>query len=215
MSLMMARKLRARQQRQRIPSAIFSFSGILMKDHIFDNISPHEALEIIRQLAETDKRLKKKIIELAENLIGAVNVDEICEAVFDSLDEIDVHELWDRAGPNRDDYISPEEMSVEMFEEAIEPYVQEMYRMLDLKLHQDAKSYCMGILKGIYQYHEDSTSEFKNWATDIPEETFGSVLSAWGEKSKIKDKKEIKSFIQEECPKWFELAIKRLAANQS
>jgi hypothetical protein len=34
----------------------------------------------------------------------------------------------------------------------------------------------MGILKGIYQYEEDSGSEFKDWATDVPGESFGNIL---------------------------------------
>ncbi len=175
-----------------------------MQDDIIDNITSNEALEIVRLLARTDKELKNKIIELAEKLIKTVDVDEICEAVFDDLDWIDVHELWDRAGPNRDGYISPEEMSLEMFEQAIAPYVQEMNRLLDLKMHQEAKLYCMGILKGIYQYEQDSGSEFKNWATDIPEETFGSILREWCKNSNNKDKKEIKNYILKECPDWSE-----------
>jgi hypothetical protein len=181
-----------------------------MKDNIFEKISPNEALEIIRRLARTDEVLKKKIIELAENLIGTVDVKAVREAVFDALDCIDVHELWDRAGPSRDGYTSPEEMSFEMFEEAIEPYVQEMHRLLDLKMHQEAKLYCMGILNGIYQYEEDSGSEFKNWATDISGETFGSILRSWSKKSKIKDKEEMKNYILEECPDWFEWAVRQI-----
>ncbi len=181
-----------------------------MQDNIFEAISPNEALEIIRRLARTDKVLKKKIVELAENLIRTVDVDGVSEAVFDALDCIDVHDLWDRAGPNRDGYTSPEEMSFEMFEEAIEPYVKEMHRLLDLKMHQKVKHYCMGILKGIYQYEKDSGSEFKNWVTDIPEETFGAILKSWGKNSKIKDKNEMKYYIQEECPDWFEWAIMKI-----
>jgi hypothetical protein len=38
-----------------------SASGKLMIDDILDNISPKEALEIIRQLARTDKVLKIKL----------------------------------------------------------------------------------------------------------------------------------------------------------
>ena len=95
-----------------------------MKNNIFDKISPDDALKILRQISKTDKVLKDKIIALAEDLFRDVDVDEICEAVFYELDGIDVHELWDRAGPNRDGYTSPEDMSVEMFEEALEPYVQ-------------------------------------------------------------------------------------------
>jgi hypothetical protein len=181
-----------------------------MKNDIFDKISRKEALEILRQITKTDKNLKKKIIELVKDLLRDVDVDEICEAVFDALDGIDVHELWDRAGPKTDGYTSPEEMSVEMFEEALEPFVQEMQRLLDLKMHQEAKLYCMGILKGIYQYEEDSGSEFKDWASEVPGESFGNILGEWGENGNKKDKKEMKNFIKKECPAWSEWAVNQI-----
>ena len=90
-------------------------------------ISPSEALEILKQIAKTDKKLKKRIIELAEELFRNVDVEAVCEEVFDELDAIDVHELWDRAGPKTDGYTSPEDMVVKMFEEALEPFLQELY----------------------------------------------------------------------------------------
>jgi len=181
-----------------------------MKNDILDKISPNEALEILRQITRTDKDLKKRIIELAEDLFRDVDVDEICEAVFDALDGIEVHELWDRAGPKTDGYTSPEDMSVEMFEEALDPFVQEMRRLLDLKMHQEAKLYCMGILKGIYQYEEDSESEFKNWASDVPGESFGYILREWGKNRNNKDKKEMKDFINKEFPTWSKWAINQM-----
>jgi len=182
----------------------------MKKDDIINNISPTEALKILRQITKTDKNLKKKIIELAEDLFRDVDVDDICENVFDALDMIDVHELWDRAGPKTDGYTSPEDMSVEMFEEALEPFVQEMQRLLDLKMHQEAKLYCMGILKGIYQYEEDSESEFKDWASDVPGESFGYILGEWGKNRNNKDKKEMKDFIKKEFPAWSKWAISQM-----
>ena len=97
-----------------------------------------------------------------------------------------------------------------MFEEALEPFVQEMQRLLDLKIHQEAKLYCMGILKGIYQYEEDSGSEFKDWASDVPGESFGYILREWGKNGSKKDKKEMKNFIKKECPAWSEWAINEI-----
>ena len=181
-----------------------------MKDDIFDQISPNEALKILRQLSKTDKELKNKIIELAKELLIDVDVDEICEAVYYALDGIDVHELWDRAGPKRDGYSSPEDMSVEMFEETLEPFVQEMQRLMDLKISQEAKEYCMGILKGIYQYEKDSGSEFKDWATDLPGESFGDILSEWGKSCEKNHKKEMKTFIKKEFPDWSAWAINQI-----
>ena len=182
----------------------------MKKDDIFDKISPNEALKILRQIVKTDKKLKKKIIELAEDLFRDVDVDDICETVFNVLDGIDVHELWDRAGPKTEGYTSPEDMSVEMFEEALEPFVQEMQRLLDLKMHQEAKLYCMGILKGIHQYEQDSESEFKDWASDVPGESFGYILREWGKNRNDKDKKEMKDFIKKEFPAWSKWAINQM-----
>ncbi|MBW1777277.1 MAG: hypothetical protein JRJ54_06750 [Deltaproteobacteria bacterium] len=182
----------------------------MKKDDIFKKISPNEALEILRLITQQDKNLKKKIIELAEDLFRDVDVDDICGAVFDALDGIDVHELWDRAGPKTDGYTSPEDMSVEMFEEALEPFVQEMERLLNLNMLQEAKLYCMGILKGIYQYEEDSESEFKDWASDVPGETFGYILREWGKNRNKKDKLEMKDFIKTEFPAWSKWAINQI-----
>ena len=187
-----------------------SVSERIMKDDIFNKISPSEALTILRQITKTDKELKKKIIAVAESLFKDVDVDEICEAVFYALDGIDVHELWDRAGPKTDGYTSPEDMSFEMFEEAIEPFIKEMHRLSDLKMHQESKLYCMGILKGIYQYDEESGSEFKDWASDIPGESFGDVLSEWGKNCNNKAKKEMINFIKKECPVWSKWAINQI-----
>ena len=182
-----------------------------MEDDIFNKISPSEALEILKQIAKTDKKLKKRIVELAEDLFRDVDVEAVCNDVYNALDEIDVHELWDRAGPKTDGYTSPEDMAVEMFEEALEPFLRELYRLFDLKMHQEGKLYCMGILKGIHEYEEGSGSEFKDWATDVPGESFGHVLNEWKKRnSNNKDKKEMKAFISEESPNWSEWAIKQI-----
>ena len=181
-----------------------------MKDDIFNKISPSEALEILKQIAKTDKKLKRRIVELAEDLFRDVDVEAVCDDVFYALDGIDVHEIWDRAGPRTDGYTSPEDMAVEMFEEALDPFLQELYRLFDLKMHQEAKLYCMGLLKGIYQYEEDSESEFKDWATDVPGETFGHVLTEWEKNSNNKAKNEMKDFISNECPNWSEWAINQI-----
>jgi len=48
-----------------------------MKDDIFNNISPDEALEILKQIAKNDKKLKKRIVDLAEDLFRNVDVESI------------------------------------------------------------------------------------------------------------------------------------------
>jgi hypothetical protein len=182
-----------------------------MKNDIFNKISPNEALEILRQIAKTDKNSKGRIIGIAEEIFRSVDIEAVCDDVFRALDAIDVHELWDRSGPKTDGYASPQDMAVEMFEEASEPYLQELRRLFDLKMHQEAKHYCMGILKGIYLYEDGSGSEFKDWATDVPGECFGYVLNEWKKiNSNKRDKKAMKDFISSDCPDWSISAINQL-----
>jgi hypothetical protein len=83
-----------------------------MKNDIFNKITPQEALGILKHIAKTDNKIKRKIINLAEDLFRDVNIEEICKNVFYALDGIDVHELWDRAGARSDGYTSPEDMAV-------------------------------------------------------------------------------------------------------
>ena len=68
---------------------------------------------------------------------------------------------------------------------------------------QVTKSYCMGVLKGIYMYEHTSNSEFKDWATDIPGECFRDLLDKWKKRSKKKsDIKEMNEFLMKECNNW-------------
>lgn len=173
-----------------------------MKD-LLKTISPSEALEILRLLAKTDKQIKKKILDIAENLIKDVDYESVSEDVFWALDAIDVHELWDSSGPRTDGYISTDEMAYEMFTNVLEPFQREVFRFIDIGMAQEAKLYCMGVLKGIYMYKTDSNSEFKDWATDIPGECFRSLLGKWKEKTKKKsDLQEMNEFLKRECENW-------------
>ncbi len=61
-----------------------------MKDDIFNKMSPDEALEILKEIAKTDKKLKKRIIELTEDLIRNFDTEAVCDDVFGALDGIGI-----------------------------------------------------------------------------------------------------------------------------
>ncbi|MFH0812325.1 MAG: hypothetical protein V2A69_05740 [Pseudomonadota bacterium] len=173
-----------------------------MKD-ILDRISPNEALEILRQLAKNDKEIEERISKIAEDIIRDVDVEAICEDVFFALDGIDVHELWDRSGSTSYGYVSPEDMAVEMMEEEIDPFNQEVFRLIELNMPEEAKLSCMGVLKGIYKYSHESKSEFKDWAVDVPGECFSNLLAEWKKRCKNKASiSEMNDFLQKECGSW-------------
>lgn len=170
---------------------------------IIEKISSDEALQILRILAKSDKQIKKKIVDIAENMIRKVDLDDICGNLFRALDGIDVHRLWDRSGPSMDGYHSPEDMAVEMVEEQLAPFAQELFRLIDLGLSDEAKLYCMGVLKGLYLYQTESRSEFKNWAVDVPGECFGDLLKDWKKRTPNRsDIEEMIDFLKKACPEW-------------
>ena len=160
-------------------------------------------------MAKHDQNIEIKIIEIAEGLLKDVDVEATCEDVFYALDGIDVHELWDRSGSTSSGYIGPGEMAVEMMEEELEHFAQEVFRLCELNMHREAMLHCMGVLKGIYRYNHESRSEFKDWATDIPAECFGYLLDEWRKKCQNKDElKEMNAFLKNECSKWAEWVVR-------
>lgn len=166
-----------------MPSGYAKRNGHKDLKNLLDKISPNEALGILKLLAKTDKKIKKKILDIAEHKIKDIEYDSISDDVFWSLDAIDVNDLWNSSGSTPDGYISTDEMAFEMIEKELEPFRKEIFRLMELGMSQEAKSYCMRVLKGIYMYEHDSNSEFKDWATDIPGECFRDLLDKWKKRS--------------------------------
>ena len=180
---------------------------------LLEQISGEEALKILRLLSAQDQDIENRIEELAENILKDVDLEEVSEEVFSDLDNIDVHDLWDQSGAKSDgEYISTEEMAYEMIENELKPHINNFIRLHKLGLDRESISYCMGLLKGIYLYSNESSSEFKDWATDIPEEFFRQIMEEW-KKFKLNKNASLKmnSFLNNECNKWAVWALKNHA----
>ena len=68
---------------------------------------------------------------------------------------------------------------------------------------KEAKLYCMGVLKGIYKYDQESESEFKDRAADVAGECFSYLADEWKKRSKNNaDIKEMNLFLKKECSRW-------------
>ena len=98
--------------------------------------------------------------------------------------------------------MDPNELAVQMFEEAMEPYQEELKRYHTLKLSEQEREYCKGILKGIHLFSAISTSEYKNWADDAPGETFRFILDEWKKTARVSDAKDMDEFVMRECADW-------------
>lgn len=183
------------------------------KQNIFNVITPDDAFVILKTLAKEDEEIAKRIEQLAMEYLSDVDVEGVADEVYSALEFIDVHDLWDNAGPTRDGYVDVTELAWEMFEEALQPFLDELKKHQKMSMPTEAKYLCMGILQGLYRFEQESNSEFKGWAVDAPGENFRSVLDEWWDSCEnTEDIEDMKTFIQENCSKWAKNFV--LSANE-
>ena len=168
-----------------------------MKGDIFDVISSDDAFDILRLLAREDQKIAKRIEQIALEYLESVDIGDIAIEVYFSLDHIEVEEVWDRSGSTRDGYVDSTEMAWQIFEEALDPFCEELRKCQRLSMRAEAKKHCLGILEGIYKFEKESASEYKDWAVDAPREYFERVLKEWKNgQNNPEDVAEVEDFIK-------------------
>lgn len=164
---------------------------------ILEIIKPDDALRILRLLAEQSNEVREKIQLLAMEILSDVDPESISDDVYAELDGLDVEELWDRSGKTRHGYVDPGEEACEMFEEVLNPFIDEMKKYQKMGLNEEAKNYCIGIIMGISKYSEESNSQFLDWAADVPAEYMNTVIDEWKKGNPFADEvKEIEELFE-------------------
>jgi hypothetical protein len=78
-------------------------------------------------------------------------------------------------------------------------------------MQKEAELTCLGILKGIYEFHKESSTEYKQWAEDAPGEYFAMILNDWGKLFKGPPPfQRMREFLENHCPEWAEWRRKSL-----
>ena len=148
-------------------------------DEVLKQLTPDQAVEVVRRLYERDEGIREALLREARIVLEAVDLGEVADEVFFVLDSLAVQDLWDRSGSKREGYASPDEAVADMMEEELEPFFEQVRKYLHLDMLDQAQTYCMGVLLGIYRFDLESASEFKQWAGDMPQECFGYLLDEW------------------------------------
>jgi len=184
-------------------------SRITEKKKVLDDILAKHAYDILKRLADEDTNISKRIEELALEYLIEVDPDNIAESVFYDLNSLEVEDVWDNSGSTRYGYVDPYELASEMFEEALEPYIDELRKCQKLEMDEEAKLHCMGILKGIYKFKKEATTEFQDYAADDPHTYFIQVFEEWKKGNKnLKNLDEMNEFVKKNFPKWYKSIMK-------
>ena len=199
------------EQMTKIPTknSTLPTSKTAINKQVLYDVSSEHAHGILLRLADEDANISKRIQELALEYLTDVDPDGIAEDIFYSLNILDVEDVWKNSGSTRYGYVDPYELAFEMFEEALEPYIDDLRKCQKLSMDEKAKLHCMGILKGIDQFEREGTTEFKDWAVDAPHENFMQVFEEWREENKNpKNLEEMDEFIKRNIPKWYRSVLK-------
>ena len=141
------------------------------------NLSADEAALVLKDILDNDPSLMKKAYESAIKIACNVDIDEVMNRVYNSLDSLDMDDLNGRAGKTRYGYVEPTDAAWELFEEALDPFIDEMNQKHTLPAA--AKAYCIGIIRGLWMYKEESTSDFADWVEDAPDQYVDTVIDEW------------------------------------
>jgi len=175
---------------------------------ILDHLTPTDALAILRILAR-DEALASRIRQVAAAHLESnaprdpEDVAAIAAEVRAELERLEVEEVWDRAGPTRDGYVETGEVADEMVQGVLEPYLEDLGRYQTLGMGREATYLCMGLVQGLYQFENESASEFKDWATDLPVGHAEMALEKWraGEPTPAMIAA-LRDLVQKDLPNW-------------
>lgn len=136
---------------------------------------------------------------------------DVAAEVLAVLEWLRVEDVWDRAGPRRDGYLDPGEVAAEMIDKALEPYAEEIERLISLGMQVQADRMFRGILCGLYNFGTAAATPFREEAADAVEEQFGAELLNW--RKRLPDRATVPlldAFLAEFCPSWADWASEML-----
>jgi len=146
---------------------------------LIQSLNVDEAARVLKGLLDEDPSLTKKTYDIAVRVASKIDSETVKNQVFSALDRLDMDDLNGRAGRTRYGYVEPGEAAWELFEEALDPFIEEMKNNQRRALPAVAKAYCIGIIKGLLSYRESSSSDISDWLDDAPGEYIDTVIEEW------------------------------------
>jgi hypothetical protein len=110
-----------------------------------------------------------------------------------------------RAGRHSWGYVEPCEAARELLEEGLEPFLNEMKRYLDLAFEEQARTFCQGIILGLYRVRALRGNPVLDFDEDFPLDAAGNLLDVWRKTSQL-GRQGIPAaphdFVAEHIPEW-------------
>ena len=139
--------------------------------NVLAKLQPGEAAAVLRTLLEQHPGLVPEAEQLTRGLITHVDARTVADEVEHAVLDIDLDDFDARAGRHSRGYTPPTEAANELLLEALEPFLAQMRRHLELGSEGAAIATCQGIVSGLYRCRGKDPDGVLGWAEDFPEQT--------------------------------------------
>ena len=150
--------------------------------------------------------------QAARSLLGQVSFESVADDVEHALRSLDLDDLGSRAGRHRGGYTSPTEAAWELLQEAVDPFLLDLKRQLELGLERGALEICKGVVLGLYRVRGTRGDEFLGWAEDFPAEAAADAVRvlAGGNQKGVGGTRRARphfgeEFVEQHVPEWNDL----------
>jgi hypothetical protein len=137
---------------------------------VLERLEAREARTVLQRLLAAHPDLRSEAEQLARSLLRDIKFESVADDVEHALRSLDLDDLGGCAGRHRGGYTSPTDAAWELLHEAVEPFLSDMKRQMELGLEVEAREVCMGVLLGLYRIRNSRGDEFLGWAEDFPAE---------------------------------------------
>ncbi len=169
---------------------------------VIERLDSAEAASVLRCLLRRHPELRPEAETIATDLLSDVSSFSVADEVENAVLQFDYDDLNARAGRHSLGYVEPGEAAWELLEEAVEPFVDDMKRYLELGLEKQAQELCQGILLGLYRVRDGNQNDILGWASDFPGEAAGHAFEVWSEASPKGRQQLPPDFVAEHIPEW-------------
>lgn len=131
-------------------------------------LAPDERAAVLEALLGRHPDLRDEAERIAVELLSTSSAEEVAEEVCEALESLGLDALNGRAGRQAWGYVEPTEAAWELLHEAVEGFLADMERRMELGLTESAEILCRGIVAGLHRAADPDSAGLLGWAPDFP-----------------------------------------------
>jgi len=178
-----------------------------------------ETKRLLATMLDAHPELVAEAADLADSELGSLTLEGVADNVVFELELLHVEDIWERSGTQHDgEYVEPTEAAWEVVEEAVEPFIEDLARRIELGRRAEATALCQGLLLGLYRISQEEGEFLDGHAPDSLEETAALAITTWkkGKKgravagARAKEWAAMRRFVTDTLPEWRSFLIRTL-----